>query len=119
MQITTNGVYAGNVFYREKHKFSINSDARLYITKTQTLDCLYLSYELKRVLSKNNFNWEYKPTIERTKHLQVRIPVTKDGVFDLQAQKEIAGKYLKIQEIKEDIRLELEKIESIEVDILS
>ncbi len=117
VQITTNGVYAGTVFHREKHKFSINPDARLYIPKKPNLDCLYLSYELQRVLSKNNFSWEYKPTIERTKHLQIRIPVTKDGDFDLKKQKELAEKYRKIEEIKKNIKAELEKIENIKVDI--
>jgi type I restriction enzyme S subunit len=33
IQITTNGYYAGTIFYRLKHKFSINGDARLYIPK--------------------------------------------------------------------------------------
>lgn len=33
IQITTNGVYAGTVFYRKKHKFNINADARLLIKK--------------------------------------------------------------------------------------
>ncbi len=55
IQITTNG-YAGTVFYRSKHKFSINGDARLYIPKCDNLDCLYLSFELQKALDKNNFN---------------------------------------------------------------
>ncbi|WP_160143006.1 N-6 DNA methylase [Rickettsia endosymbiont of Ixodes scapularis] len=117
VQITTNGVYAGTVFYRKKHKFSINSDARLYIPKHPNLDCLYLTYELQRVLNKNNFSWEYKPTIARTKYLQVKIPVTKEGSFDLKKQKELAEKYRKIEEVKKNIKAELEKIENIKVDI--
>lgn len=117
VQITTNGVYAGTVFYREKHKFSINLDARLYIPKESNLDCLYLSFELQRVLGKKNFNWEYKPTIERTKHLKIRIPVTKDGSFDINKQKELAQKYKKVEDVKKNISRELEKIENIKVDI--
>lgn len=116
VQITTNG-YAGTAFYREKHKFSINPDARLYIPKNANLDCLYLSFELQRVLSKHNFNWEYKPTIERTKNLEIKIPITKTGEFDLERQKEIAEKYRKIEEIKKNIKAELEKIENIKVDL--
>lgn len=117
VQITTNGVYAGTVFYRSAHKFSINSDARLYIPQNKNLDCSYLSFELQSVLSKNNFNWEYKPTIERTKALEVKIPVTADGKFDVQKQREIAEKYRKVEEIKKSIKAELEKIENIKVDI--
>ncbi|WP_341758763.1 restriction endonuclease subunit S [Candidatus Tisiphia endosymbiont of Ditula angustiorana] len=116
IQITTNG-YAGTVFYRSKHKFSINGDARLYIPKCDNLDCLYLSFELQKVLDKNNFNWEYKPTIERTRNIEIKIPITATGEFDLPKQKEIAEKYRKIEEIKNNIKRELEKIENIQVDI--
>ena len=108
IQITTNG-YAGTVFYRSKHKFSINGDARLYIPKCDNLDCLYLSFELQKALDKNNFNWEYKPTIERTRNIEVKIPITTAGEFDLPKQQEIAEKYRKIEEIKTNIKRELEK----------
>ncbi|WP_425361693.1 N-6 DNA methylase [Candidatus Tisiphia endosymbiont of Mystacides longicornis] len=116
IQITTNG-YAGTVFYRSKHKFSINGDARLYIPKCDNLDCLYLSFELQKALDKNNFNWEYKPTIERTRNIEGKIPITTTGEFDLPKQQEIAKKYCKIEEIKTNIKRELEKIETIKVDI--
>lgn len=116
VQITTNG-YAGTVFYRQKHKFSINADARLYIPKTKNLDSFYLSFELQRLFNQNNFDWEYKPTIARTKNLKIKIPITSSGEFDLQKQKEIAEKYRKIEEIKNTIKLELERIENIKVDI--
>ncbi|WP_341757085.1 N-6 DNA methylase [Candidatus Tisiphia endosymbiont of Nemotelus nigrinus] len=116
IQITTNG-YAGTVFYRSKHKFSINGDARLYIPKCDNLDCLYLSFELQKVLDKNNFNWEYKPTIERTRNIEIKIPITATGEFDLPKQKEIAEKYRKITEIKNNITRKLERIENIKVDI--
>ncbi|AWW50858.1 N-6 DNA methylase [Wolbachia endosymbiont of Folsomia candida] len=117
IQITTNGVYAGTVFYREKHKFSINSDARIYIPRDENIDCLYLSFKLQEILNKNNFNWEYKPTIERTKNLVIKLPTTKTGKFDLHKQKEIAAKYSKIEEIRETIKTGFEKIENIRIDV--
>ncbi|HJD56649.1 MAG TPA: hypothetical protein LFW12_00810, partial [Rickettsia endosymbiont of Sericostoma sp. HW-2014] len=64
-----------------------------------------------------NFNWEYKPTIERTRNIEVKIPITTAGEFDLPKQQEIAKKYRKIEEIKTNIKRELEKIETIKVDI--
>ncbi|MEZ4912338.1 MAG: restriction endonuclease subunit S, partial [Saprospiraceae bacterium] len=63
IQITTNGVYASTVYYREKHKFSINSDARLLIKRSDDLDYTYLTFELINVFADYGFNWENKPTI--------------------------------------------------------
>ena len=38
------------------------------------------------------------------------------GEFDLEAQKEIAEKYRKIEQIKKNISAELDKIANIEID---
>ncbi|UCM93428.1 MAG: restriction endonuclease subunit S [Rickettsia endosymbiont of Cimex lectularius] len=116
IQITTNG-YAGTVFYRSKHKFSINGDARLYIPKCDNLDCLYLSFELQKVLDKNNFNWEYKPTIERTRNIEIKIPITATDEFDLQKQKEIAEKYQVISGIKQEVEEYKHKIDQLVIKI--
>lgn len=117
VQITTNGVNAGTVFYREQHKFSINSDARLYLPKDEDIDCQYLCYEMQKVLREHNFNWEYKPTIKKVNDLEVEIPITSAGKYDVKKQKEIVEKYNKIREIKIGIKTELERIENISVNV--
>ncbi len=116
LQLTTNGVYAGTFFYREKHKFSINGDARLLIKKENNLDYYYLLNELKNVFTFFKFNWENKPTIEKIKPIEIPIPINSKGEFDLEAQKEIAEKYRKIEQIKKSISAELDKIATIEID---
>lgn len=78
IQITTNGVYAGTVFYREKHKFSINGDARLLIKKSDNLDYYYLLFELQKEFKEHNFNWENKPTVGKLRDIEIQIPVDKD-----------------------------------------
>jgi type I restriction-modification system DNA methylase subunit len=116
IQLTTNGVYAGTFFYREKHKFSINGDAKLLIKKDEDLDYYYLLNELKSAFIAYKFNWENKPTIEKIKPIEIPIPVTPEGRFNLSAQKEIAEKYRKIEQIKKNISEELDKIAKIEID---
>jgi hypothetical protein len=116
IQLTTNGVYAGTFFYREKHKFSINGDARLLIRKNNNLDYYYLLNELKNAFVAYKFNWENKPTIEKIKPIEISIPINLKGDFDLSAQKEIAGKYKKIEQIKQSISEELDKISKVKIE---
>lgn len=102
IHITTNGANAGTVFYRKKQKFSLNSDARAYLlkNKNQTIDYSYATFQLQQTLNANNFNWQNKPTIERTKHLKMMFPVLPNGDFDLEYQQEIVEKYNVVSEIK-------------------
>jgi type I restriction-modification system DNA methylase subunit len=116
IQLTTNGVYAGTFFYREKHKFSINGDARLLLKKNENLDYYYLLNELKNTFITYKFNWENKPTIEKIKPIEIPVPVNSTGEFDLSVQQQIAEKYKKIEDIKQSISLELDKISKIEID---
>lgn len=116
IQITTNGVYAGTVFFREKHKFSINSDARLLIKKNNELDYNYLTFELISVFADHGFNWENKPTIGKIKNIQLSIPVNEQGLYDIELQEEISEKHKKIQIIKKSIIGELDRISKIDID---
>lgn len=116
IQITTNGVYAGTVFYRSKDRFSINGDARLLIKKYENLDYYYLTKKVEEAFAKYKFNWENKPTVAKTKNIEISIPIKPNGKFDLKAQKEIANKYKKIEEIKQIIDKELKKIEETKID---
>jgi type I restriction enzyme M protein len=118
IQITTNGVYAGTVFHREKHKFSINGDARLLIKKSKNLDYKYLLFEVQKEFLKQNFNWENKPTIAKIKNLIIKIPSYKDKKFDLSAQKEIAQKYKIIEKMKNTLNMELSKIKNYQFNVL-
>jgi len=117
IQLTTNGVYAGTFFYREKHKFSINGDARLLIKKNENLDYYYLLNELKNVFATHNFNWKNKPTIEKIKPIEISIPIDRNGNFDIEKQKELAEKYEYVAKLKEKIETYKKQIEELNVKI--
>ena len=115
IQITTNGVYAGTVFYRPQHRFSINGDARLLIKKHENLDYQYLLKELKEAFAEHSFNWENKPTVAKTKNIQIKIPVDKNGNFSIKIQKELASNFNKIEFIKRSIAAEFEKLNKLNI----
>lgn len=110
IQITTNGVYAGTIFFREKHKFSINGDARLLVKQDDLLYYPYLVQELRKSFSEHNFNWENKPTVSKIKGIELSIPVLSNGKYNFDIQKKLADKDKKIEEIKTIIRQELDKL---------
>jgi len=117
IQLTTNGVYAGTFFYREKHRFNINGDARLLIRKSVNLDYHYLINGLRREFVLYRFNWENKPSIAKIKLIKIPVPVTPSGAFDLAAQREIAERYRKIEQVKNAVMKELEKIKDTVVEL--
>ena len=109
----------GYVFYHG-HKFTTNDHHRPIIIKAEyrnTIDIEYMKHVIENVLLAQGFKWSKTASKEKVVKLSVKIPVTTAGEFDLQKQKEIAEKYRKIEEIKKNIKIELEKIDNIKVDI--
>jgi type I restriction-modification system DNA methylase subunit len=115
IQITTNGVYAGTVFYREKHKFSINGDARLLIKKYENLDYSYLLKTLRDTFAEHNFNWENKPTVSKTKDIAIKIPIDEQGNFSMELQKELALIYTKTDNTQKSIAEEMVKLSKLNI----
>ena len=117
---TTDGIYAGTVFLRNG-KFSMTTHCGALILKSAFTNVIDLDY-IYTFLSENLKNYakgdqNKRVTVDIIKNIQIKIPITATGEFDLQKQKEIAEKYRKIEEIKRSIKAELEKIENIKVDI--
>ena len=81
------------------------------------LDYEYMKNAVENVLLSQGFRWSKTASKEKVAKLYVKVPITKNGIFDLQKQREIAEKYKKVDEIKKNIKSELEKIENIKVDI--
>jgi len=114
---TTDGVHAGTVFLR-KSKFSMTTHCGALLQKEENkIDLGYLYFYLKTNLKKYAVGEQNKRiTVNIIKKIDVEIPVKPNGEFDLEAQKEIANKYKKIEEIKKIIDTELKKIEETKVD---
>ena len=55
-------------------------------------------------------------TKEIIQNIQIPLPIKPNGEFDLEAQKAIAKKYKKIEQVKESLSEELDKMLKMEVD---
>ncbi|MDR1895185.1 MAG: N-6 DNA methylase [Prevotellaceae bacterium] len=115
---TTDGIYAGTVFLRNG-KFSMTTHCGALIRKKEnkkiSLDYIY-SY-LKAKLKNHAVGQQNKRvTTGIIKNVEIPIPVNSKGDFDLSAQKEIAEKYRKIEQIKQSISEELDKISKVKIE---
>lgn len=118
IQLTTNGANAGTWLYREKHKFSLNGDARLYFPKEEYESCVhipYLYYALKHAFKTKTFDWNTKATINNTQNIKISIPVNASGDFDLSKQKELAKKYQDIEQKKKQLLEKAEEIKKVKI----
>lgn len=114
---TTNGVKAWTLFYREKHKFSLNWDAAIIIFKNKELDYKYFYYNLYFKFKQYWFNRENKATPSKIYEIEIDIPIKENWNFDLEQQKEIANQYEKINKIQKNIVEELESFIDTKVEI--
>jgi len=113
---TTDGIYAGTVFYRNG-KFSMTTHCGALIPKNlPNLSIRYLEYFLGQTLKKYaHGEGNKRVTVDIVKKIKISIPILPNGDFDLEAQVAIAEKHNKIAEIKNLLALELKKIIDITV----
>ncbi|NFL41821.1 restriction endonuclease subunit S [Clostridium botulinum] len=116
---------AGFVFYR-KGRFSLSEKVRPLIICDEyrnSLDEEYLKYIIQPIFRNNvrgrkgpNGQNEFtKISREIIKNLLVPIPINEDGSFDLNSQKEIANKYIKIQIIKSSLCKKIDSVLDIDL----
>lgn len=105
--------YAGRVFHR-KGKFSMTTHCGLLRIKDvvkDKLDYEFLKYLLDNELPEHAVG-EGNKRLKKTHitKISIKIPIKSDGDYDLAKQREIANKYRIIEQIKNNIRSELEKV---------
>ena len=77
----------------------------------------YLVYELTKLFEENKFSWENKPSLSKTKNLKIKIPINNKNEFCLEKQKVIAMNFEKINYVKNSLKKELEKYQTLAVEI--
>lgn len=120
LQITTNGANAGTIIYREKAKFSIGSDSRVWYLKDdiENISLKFIEIKLRSIFSSKDFSWTNKASLYRIKNIKLEIPVDGNGEFDLELQKEIVKKYEIVEEKKKEFKEKLEYFRYVQVDFL-
>jgi hypothetical protein len=119
---TTDGVRAGTVFYRNG-KFSITTHCGILKLKEdykKKVDFEYLLFALNLTLPKNTLGeWANKRLgIERMGEISIDMPIKENGEFDLEAQREIANKFKKIEQIKKYLEDDYEKMINSKIQII-
>lgn len=121
LQITTNGANAGTIIYREKTKFSLGSDSRIWYCKEDigNISLKYIEIKLRSVFSSKDFSWTKKASLYRIKNIRFEIPVDENGNYDIEKQKEIVKKYEIVDEKKKELKEKLEYFKDVQVDFMA
>ena len=108
----------GYVFYHN-HKFSTTDDHRPLIVKKVYQDVVDLEYARifiqKALLEK--FSWSDKAGKDKVEKITITLPILTNGVFDILRQRAIAEKYKKLEEIKNLLFAELNKIRDFSLEL--
>jgi len=118
---TTDGTYVGTVFYRN-NKFSITTHAGLLKIKNEFINDLsysFLKFALNKILPKYKIGEGSNKRLGTgaIKNIQIQIPITQNGKFNLKAQQEIAQKYQKVEEMKSELKNQVDIILKTEIEI--
>lgn len=108
---------AGYVFYR-KNRFVPYEKVKLLKIKEEhnsDLSYHYLKYVIQNRLFEEGFGFSVKCSMDKVLKLKIPIPIGNDGMFDNNRQNEIASVYEDIDEIRQSILDELEKILNIDI----
>ena len=117
---TTDGTYVGTTFLREG-KFSMTTHCGGLMLKEEyksTISLEYVNYLLNNTLSFYKVGEGSNKRLGATliRDITIKIPVLDNGELDIKKQIEIAEKYRKIEEIKANIKNELDKISNVKID---
>lgn len=118
---------AGYIYYR-RGRFSLSEKVKpliLFDEYQNSIDAIYIKYTLQpffRDLKKgreghNGQNEFSKLSSFSIKNIKIPIPINKNGEFDIETQKFLANKYLKIEEIKDSLIKKLQRLIELKVDV--
>ncbi len=70
----------------------------------------YVFYQLRESANPYGFNRSYRVSLTNMESVSINVPVDKNGKYDVELQRDLLGKYLKIDEVKSRIIVLLDKI---------
>lgn len=113
----TNGYYAGKVFYRNSEYLYSEKCGRMVLRQKYENKiipeflCIMLNQITYRYRTAESTNC--KLDIIHMDEIPVRIPIKKNGEFDLKVQKNVVEKYKKLQDLKKDLETILKEVEAL------
>jgi len=116
---TTDGIYAGTVFYRNG-KFSMTTHCGALSLKEKykgKVNLKYVAIQLNQILKNIAVGHGNKRvTVKVLKKCVVPIPVDENGEYDIAKQNGIAEKYEKLEKIKNELIKEISKLNNVSIE---
>jgi len=109
----------GYVFHHEC-KFTTNDHHRPLILKKEYVDLIDLDYvaiTLEEYLLSLGFSWSKTASKSKVSQMSIDIPITEDGNIDIDAQRAIAGRKLKLKNVQRRISVYYELLSTHLVEI--
>lgn len=101
--IAANGASVGRVFVR-RETCALTDDLIAVEVLNGDIDPDYLAAELRRAIAAGGFIYEAKLFKGRVERLTASVPVTKEGAFDVERQRQIAAAIDRFETIREKVR---------------
>ncbi len=119
---TTDGVYAGTVFYRNG-RFSVTTHCGVLLVRPKyegLIDFRYLRFKLNELLQSSTLGEgaNRRVGVERMKELSVDLPVDLYGKPNLLQQQEIAERYEKVYEVKARLQVNYQHLIDSKVGVI-
>lgn len=111
--------YIGKAFYRG-NRFSLSEKVIpliLFEEYKDKVDYMYLKYVIEKESTKRDLSFTNKAGKARISDIIVKIPLDKNGQFDLQKQKDLALNYKRIEDIKKQISEEMKSFNDSVVEL--
>jgi len=105
----------GSVFIRTE-KFYANDVCNIITINVPDIDPTFLKFELRTQIYTMGLDWANKLYKKKLRQIKVRIPITKNGYFDLKKQKSLAQKYIQAEKLKNVMCDELNSLLKVKVD---
>lgn len=120
--------YAGTLFIRnekntknekkEEFYFTINNHCGLLLPKSESLYLSFIKWIVQPAFYKISKGYgNNKVGTNQIKDILVKVPVDKEGNFDIEKQKEIAQKYEKVEELKKELAEKLDILANYKISL--
>lgn len=118
LSFATNGDgSAGRNFVVHTVPFYLNVDRMAISLKNDKLIMPYVHVQLYDMKEKYGFKHSFKANRHNLENVALSIPITENGDYDIEAQKNIAAQFELVEQLKSEIRAKRERISSVIVDI--
>lgn len=111
LHYTAQGAYAGTVFHRQRHKFSMTGDAGILVRRSTDILYRYAFYEVRRVFNDQGFCWASNTASKgKIEQLALTFPVDPHGSLDVERQNAIADRHEKLCSARLEVSTALRRL---------